>query len=108
MARKEDKDLEQQNPNQEDKDLELEFRRVCDGNNYGKICLPFEIKMASKKVNSSGLQIADLVARPIGNHVLKPEQNNRAFEVLKYKFYSAKGRSGAGNDYKGYGLKIFP
>lgn len=93
---------------QEDKDLELEFRRVCDGNNYGKICLPFEIKMASKKVNSSGLQIADLVARPIGNHVLKPLQSNRAFEVLKYKFYTSKGRKGVGDGYIGYGLKIFP
>lgn len=93
---------------QEDKDLELEFRRVCDGNNYGRICLPFEIKMASKKVNSSGLQIADLVARPIGNHVLKPEQANRAFDVLKAKFYSANGRNGAGAGYVGYGLKIFP
>ncbi|EPZ8934875.1 DUF3800 domain-containing protein [Acinetobacter baumannii] len=45
----------------EDKDLELEFRRVCDGNNYLKHNLPFEIKMASKKINSTGLQIADLV-----------------------------------------------
>ncbi len=93
---------------QEDRDLELEFRRVCDGNNYGQICLPFEIKMASKKVNSSGLQIADLVARPIGNHVLKPDQANRAFDVLQAKFYSSKGREGAGTGYHGYGLKIFP
>lgn len=93
---------------QEDRDLELEFRRVCDGNNYDKICLPFEIKMASKKVNSSGLQIADLVARPIGNHVLKPFQPNRAFDVLKFKFYSSKGRLGAGVGYTGYGLKVFP
>jgi hypothetical protein len=93
---------------QEDKDLELEFRRVCDGNNYGRICLPFEIKMASKKVNSSGLQIADLVARPIGNHVLKPDQPNRAFDVLKAKFYSSNGRNGAGTGYHGYGLKVFP
>ena len=92
----------------EDKDLELEFRRVCDGNNFERVCLPFEIKMASKKVNSSGLQIADLVARPIGNHVLKPDQQNRAFDVLKTKFYSSNGRAGAGAGYHGYGLKIFP
>ena len=92
----------------EDKDLELEFRRVCDGNNFSRICLPFEIKMASKKVNSSGLQIADLVARPIGNHVLKPDQPNRAFDVLRTKFYSSKGRNGAGDGYHGFGLKIFP
>lgn len=93
---------------QEDRDLELEFRRVCDGKNYSRICLPFEIKMASKKVNSTGLQIADLVARPIGNHVLRPEQVNRAFDVLKFKLYSSKGRSGAGGGYMSYGLKVFP
>ncbi|MNE16302.1 hypothetical protein D3C81_273650 [compost metagenome] len=98
----------EQRGKQEDRDLELEFRRVCDGNNYDKICLPFEIKMASKKVNSSGLQIADLVARPIGNHVLKPLQSNRAFDVLKFKFYSSRGRPGAGVGYTGYGLKVFP
>lgn len=92
----------------EDRDLELEFRRVCDSNNYFKTCLPLEVKFASKKVNSTGLQIADLVARPIGNHVLRPEQTNRAFDVLKYKFYCAGGRENAGEKYEGYGLKVFP
>lgn len=92
----------------EDKDLELEFRRVCDGKNYKRLYFPFEVKMAHKQVNSAGLQIADLVARPIGNHVLKPDQSNRAFDTLKHKFYSSKGRCGAGDGYTGYGLKVFP
>ena len=35
-----------------------------------------------KKVNSSGLQRADFVACPIGISVLRPGQDNRAFEVL--------------------------
>lgn len=49
----------------EDKDLELEFRRVCDGaNHWGE--LPFEIILADKKSNACGLQLADLIARPIG------------------------------------------
>lgn len=92
----------------EDKDLELEFRRVCDGQNAHKISYPFEIIMASKKVNSTGLQFADLVARPIGNHILKPEQPNRAFEILKHKFYCKGGRENTGIHYDGYGLKVFP
>lgn len=57
---------------------------------------------------SSGLQLADLVARPIGMHVLRPEQKNRAFDVLKAKFYCDGGRENAGNDYESMGLKIYP
>jgi len=49
----------------EDKELELEFRRICDGKNPLGIQLPFEVLFADKKVMSSGLQLADLVARPV-------------------------------------------
>lgn len=92
----------------EDKELELEFRRMCDGANRIGISLPFDILFADKKVMSSGLQLADLVARPIGMHVLRPQQNNRAFDVLKAKFYCDGGRENAGNDYESMGLKIYP
>ncbi len=71
----------------EDNDLELEFRRVCDGANWFGSHLPFDIVFASKKINSGGLQFADLVARPVGLSILRPEQQNRAFDVLKEKFY---------------------
>lgn len=92
----------------EDKDLELEFRRICDGNNRSGLSLPFEILFSDKKVMSSGLQLADLVARPIGLSTLKPEQDNRAFDVLKKKFYCDGGREDVGNGYKGVGMKVFP
>ncbi|MEX1664036.1 DUF3800 domain-containing protein [Zhongshania arctica] len=92
----------------EDAELELEFRRICDGNNRMGISLPFEILFADKKVMSSGLQLADLVARPIGLKTLRPEQNNRAFEVLKKKFYCDGGREEVGKNYEGLGMKIFP
>jgi hypothetical protein len=59
--------------------------------------------MADKKSNSEGLQIADLLARPIGLSVFKPSQPNRAYEVAKEKFY--KGRYGTIN---GNGRKVFP
>ena len=86
----------------EDKDLELQFRRICDGRNYRKQQLPFEIVFADKKINSIGLQFADLVARPIGRKVLDPpEQYNRAWEILEKKLYRFPG-------YRGMGLKVFP
>jgi hypothetical protein len=92
----------------EDAELELEFRRVCDGANWFRKPLPFDIKFADKKVNSAGLQLADLVARPVGIHALRPEQTNRAFDVLKEKFYCKGGRCATGEGYEGWGLKRFP
>lgn len=92
----------------EDKELELEFRRVCDGANRRNISLPFSISFGDKRVNSSGLQLADLVARPIGLSVLRPAQANRAFEVLKRKFFCDGGRENVGTGYEGRGLKMFP
>ena len=70
----------------EDKDLELEFRRVCDGANRCGV-LPFDIVLADKKSNSSGLQLADLIARPIGRYILNPKQENRAYAVIEEKIY---------------------
>ncbi len=87
----------------EDDELELEFRRICAGNNYEHIQLPFEIVFADKKSNSAGLQFADLIARPIGIHTLRPDQPNHAFGVLEAKFY----RNSCGS-YLGRGLKCFP
>ena len=87
----------------EDKDLELEFRRVCDGQNSLKAQLPLSIIFANKQCNSSGLQLADLVARPVGRKTLQPDQPNRAYDILAEKFYrSPDGQS------EGWGLKIHP
>lgn len=87
----------------EDKNLELAVRRICDGTNFHGTEYPFEIVFASKQINSNGLQLADLTARPIGQFVTKPKQINRTYEILKEKF-----RKGYGNSFFGYGLKIFP
>ncbi len=92
----------------EDKELELEFRRICDGNNHLGIKLPFEVIFSDKKAMSSGLQLADLVARPIGLNTLRPDQDNHAFEILKEKFYCDGGRQCVGNNYEGVGMKIYP
>lgn len=92
----------------EDNELELEFRRICDGSNGHGRRLPFDLIFADKKTNSPGLQVADLIARPIGLHIIRPHQANKAFDVLENKLYSKNGRQGAGSGYEGYGLKCFP
>jgi hypothetical protein len=87
----------------EDKELELEFRRIRDGGRYFATAPPFELIMADKRTNSEGLQLADLTARPIGLCVLRPGQENRAVQVLESKFYRDK----SGNKL-GAGLNVFP
>lgn len=92
----------------EDRDLELEFRRICAGANKLSILFPFDVVMADKKANSAGLQLADLVARPVGLHLLRPTQPNRAFDVLKLKFFCSGGRQNVGTGFEDWGLKIYP
>lgn len=75
----------------EDQELELEFRRIVAGNN--DLRLPFdgfEIHFSDKRTNSTGMQIADLTARPIGLSVFRPKQPNRAFELIRGKLYRSK------------------
>lgn len=88
----------------EDAEVEAEFRRICDGYNPLGQKLPFEIVMAGKACNSSGLQLADLIARPIGRKIIKPEQENRAFDILATKFR----RNPWNGSPRGWGLKVFP
>lgn len=92
----------------EDRELELEFLRICDGQNKFKKSLPFQVKIVPKQINSVGLQVADLVARPIGRHILDSNQPNRAFEILKKKFYCEGGRKILGENFDQKGLKHFP
>ncbi|MDK9703282.1 MAG: DUF3800 domain-containing protein [Sulfuritalea sp.] len=87
----------------EDAELELEFRRVCDGANRSKRPYPLHIVIADKKANSEGLQLADLTARPAGLSVLRPEQPNRAWDVLKAKLFAGQHNCVSGN-----GMKVFP
>ena len=76
----------------EDKDLELVFRRIAAGDtpmgsNQAGLIIQFnwQLLFCDKKSNSSGLQIADLIARPIGLKHLRPDQPNRAFDVIERK-----------------------
>lgn len=92
----------------EDEELELEFLRICSGENRYKKQLPFKVKIAPKQINSVGLQVADLVARPIGRYTLDPSQPNRAYDILTKKFYCEGGRREVGKDFDQKGLKHFP
>lgn len=87
----------------EDDELELAFRRVCDGANVLRQKLPFDLKMVPKASNSAGLQLADLMARPIALHHLRPGQPNRAFEIIEPKL-----RRSPQGQVQGWGLKILP
>jgi hypothetical protein len=75
----------------ENNELELEFRRICDNQkswgykNTDFSKTSFEMICADKKSNSTGLQLADLIARPIGLKWLRPKQGNRAFDIIHPK-----------------------
>jgi hypothetical protein len=87
----------------EDQLLELVFRRVADGQNAVGPMPNLSIRFMDKKHNSTGLQIADLIAHPIARHVVNPNQPNRAYDIVQKKF-----RRGVDNKILGYGLKVFP
>ena len=69
----------------EDKELQDEFSRLMELNLPSGIGGTFELVSAHKSANCLGLQLADLVARPIGVKSLRPDQANRAFEVIRAK-----------------------
>jgi hypothetical protein len=94
----------------EDADLELQFRRITQNvHSWGLHFMlsirdiGFELRFAVKQTNSIGMQLADLVAHPIGRKILKPEQPNRAYEQFESKLLrNDKGLV------QGWGLKVFP
>ncbi len=73
----------------EDRELELEFRRIAANDSatgredFG--LFDFQPVFVPKAANSVGLQLADLTARPIALSYLRPEQPNRAFEIVRPK-----------------------
>ena len=75
----------------EDSDLELEFHRIIQNQQqWGWKEVDFKrinynLNFAHKQINSTGLQLADLIARPVALSILKPEQPNRAMDLIKNK-----------------------
>ena len=87
----------------EDEELMSALREIESDTRYVDMKGVFEFRIISKSSNQLGLQIADLVARPLGLHVLRPNQPNRASEIALRKVR----RSPAGS-ISGWGLKIVP
>jgi hypothetical protein len=87
----------------EDRTLELEFRRIMDGKHYlaRHGFADMEMEIIPKASNSIGLQLADLVARPIGLRCMRPLQPNRSFDIIKTKFLGSEY-------YPHNGMKTFP
>ena len=54
----------------------------------------------SKKQNVTGLQLADLIAYPITQHLLYPDRVNFAYDIIKDNIYESEGKK--------LGLKVIP
>jgi len=63
-----------------------------------------DLSFNQKVQNIVGMQIADLVAYPIGKWVLDSTKENKAFEIVEKKLHKKPNT----NIYLNYGLKIFP
>lgn len=85
----------------EDRELEESFSNYSH-EKHRVLAHNLALKMCSKQVNSSGLQIADLIATPIGHNFLRPNQKNRAYEIVSKKIYSPVGVG------PGWNQKVFP
>ena len=60
------------------------------------------LTLQSKTQNIAGLQLADLVASPIGRHVIG-KRDRRDYEIVESKF-----RRGGGGQSEGFGLIVLP
>ncbi|WP_017793441.1 DUF3800 domain-containing protein [Leucobacter salsicius] len=87
----------------EDDELELEFRRIMDRTHMNGMADTLRFLCVSKKSNSAGLQLADMTARPIGLKIIRPEQPNRAWDLIQQKI-----RTNASGNMHGFGLKVYP
>jgi hypothetical protein len=80
----------------EDAELELEFRRIASNKGHWGhrrhdfSRFDFQPVFIPKAANASGLQLADLTARPIALSQLRPDQPNRAFEIIRPKLGGLK------------------
>lgn len=85
----------------EDAELEAEFFRILESGKRANSESKIKFLAVDKKVNSTGLQISDMVARPIGLHFLRPGQSNRAIKTIFQKIHGVND-----DDARPSGLKI--
>jgi hypothetical protein len=65
----------------------------------------FELVFSDKKSNAIGIQVADLIARPLGMSFLRPDQKNRAVEVVKKKLITGQNLDSSELSHR---LLVFP
>jgi hypothetical protein len=86
---------------EENRNLGRAFHQILEENKEWQERYPLRLVFADKKVNSIGIQLADLIAYPIGRHILNPEEKNLAFEIVEKKLFQYP-------HYIKLGLEIFP
>lgn len=77
---------------QEDDALRASFYRLMTQGTYYNKAERFQklvcpISFRCKQDNIAGIQVADLCAHPTARHLLKPDVNNQAFDVVKPHIY---------------------
>jgi hypothetical protein len=81
---------------EEDRQLELEFRRVAaNDKRWGWRAVdftrtPLEPLFVPKAANLAGHQLSDLIARPLALRAIRPEQPNRAFDIVADRIWDFK------------------
>lgn len=88
----------------EDNELAAAFQRIMtEGTRYNSAerfrALTCPLAFRRKSDNIAGMQVADLCAHPAARKVLKPEQPNQAYDVIKPHLYQRAGVTG---------WKVFP
>lgn len=76
--------MEGRNPRQ-NAALASAFHRIRNGSARWRSMVGLDLVLARKKLNITGLQIADLTAQPIGKWIITPSQPNRAWGVASRK-----------------------
>ena len=84
---------------QEDESLSLAFYRIVANGTAYHSAKEFQrftptLMFRSKRDNVAGVQIADLCAHPSARHMLKPQQPNQAYDIVKGKIYHSGKVSG--------------
>ncbi|WP_295563239.1 DUF3800 domain-containing protein [uncultured Sphingomonas sp.] len=81
---------------EEDRQLELEFRRVAaNDKRWGWRAVdfqrtPLEPLFVAKQANLAGHQLSDLIARPLALHAIRPDQPNRAYDIIANRIWDFK------------------
>lgn len=80
----------------EDDKLEVAFRQIVGGEislgnrRHEFESMEFASKFVKKSMNSTGLQLADLTARPMALLTFRPNQRNRTYDVIRDKLEALK------------------